>query len=160
MNKMVKRKGNMAIKTETHSDAAIAVELPDLKDCSAVEQFMATLKGQTHLHGVRKLLGCCEQILRHTDFIRRFERKAALAVQVVNGVRTPLQAEKDHERSLRVIAQKFYSSLNYATLLKHAVALDVDLDRFCPVNAEEGTEKLVQAIVVAHIDYERSITGF
>ena len=92
------------------------LRLPDFDDTDATESFIGLLEAQSTRHGVKKLLGHCEAILGYKEKIAQNIELAERALLVVNGIRTPLQAEKDKARSYRVTAEKFYETLSTAEL--------------------------------------------
>lgn len=131
----------------------VTVTLPDLGDSKAVEAFIAPLRKWTHQHGVKRLIEACEQIVRHTAFVQRFTGEAERAAMVVNGNRTPLQVEKDQERSKRAIADKFYRSLSYESLKEECAFFDVPYN----MSSLSSYDDIITALVTAHIDRERGV---
>ena len=102
------------------------LRLPDFDDADATESFIGLLEGQSTRHGVKKLLGHCEAILGYKEKIDQNIELAEKALLVVNGIRTPLQAEKDRERSYRATAEKFYNTLSDIELTRLCEAFDLD----------------------------------
>ena len=113
----VTRKKGRPVKEHSSAQGRVKITLPDLTDSKAVEAFMEELKAHhIQINGVKRLLSCCEQILRHQRFIQRYSKAAQLATLVANGIPTPKQAAKHREKHLRAIAERFYTSLNAESL--------------------------------------------
>lgn len=122
-------------------------ELPDLSDQKAVHQLELSLHGYEHQRGVKTLSKCLKQIRRHIDFVKRYQRKAQLIVDVVNGGKTLEQYAGDHRRSVKTTARKFYSSLTPPMAQWHCRMLGLEV-------ADYGgdTEKMLDAMVQQHVE--------
>ena len=122
-------------------------ELPDLSDQRAVHQLELSLHGYTHQRGVKTLSKCLKQIERHMAFVKRYQRKVQLIVDVVNGGKTSEQYAGDHRRSVKTIARKFYSSLALPMVQWHCHMLGLEASDY-----EGDTEKMLDAMVQKHVE--------
>ncbi len=114
------------------------VDMPDFDSQEALESFVGTLRSQSQAHGVKRLLSHCEQILRHMQKVTEYTEAAQLALQVVNGQRTPLQVIADKSRMYRNTAERFYNSLT-----------DKQLEAFFRVVSSAQAERYSRSGIVA-----------
>lgn len=122
------------------------LSLPDFDDTEATKSFIGLLEAQSTRHGVKKLLGHCEAILGYKEKIAQNIELAEKALLVVNGIRTPLQAEKDKERSYRATAEKFYSTLSDIELTRLCEAFEL----YCGIH-----DDLKQVLINHYVEHRR-----
>lgn len=123
------------------------ITLPDFDNSEGLSAFMTMLQRQTHRHGVRRLLEAIEKYLYHKKLQADWLEKIAVAVQVVNGIRTPLQVVGDKERVWTRTAYNFFSSLNDKQLEKQAEFYEVE------VKEREG---LIRDLVEIYVEDKKS----
>lgn len=121
-------------------------ELPDLSDQRAVHQLELSLHGYEHQRGVKTLSKCLKQIRRHMHFVKRYQRKAQLIVDVVNGGKTLEQYAGDHRRSVKTTARKFYSSLTLPMVQWHCRMLGLKVADY-----DGDIERMLDAMVQKHV---------
>lgn len=81
------------------------------------------------------------------NFVKRYQHKARIIVDVVNGGKTSEQYAGDHRRSVKTTARKFYSSLTLPMAQWHCHMLGLEASDY-----DGDTERMLDAMVQKHIE--------
>ena len=140
----------MPVEEVVQEAPSFTVQLPDdLTD----PQFMSHLQQHIDKRGVLTLVKRLNKYTMHTDLAAQYLQATKTSVNFINGVRTRGQHVGTAKRSLRAVAEHFYTALSTPALRQHCAMFNVDYDSY------DSVEAIVAVLVDKHVDMVGSSNG-